>query len=62
MITVRQIRKMTNEHVKNIDDSFEIEKLAAKINFLAGAIAVLKLLNKNDLRFMNTVKYEEPKS
>lgn len=49
---------MMNEHVIDIDDLFEIEKLAAKVSFLAGAIAILKLLNKNDLRFMNQIKHE----
>lgn len=59
MITERQIRKLMNEHVKDMDSSFEIEKVSVKINFLAGVIAVLKLQGKNDCRFMNPIKHEQ---
>ena len=61
MITERQIRKLMEEHVKDMDDSFEAEKVAAKENFLAGAIAILKLININDMRFLNPIKYEQSK-
>lgn len=55
MITERQIRKLMDEHLQNMDGSFEIDKVAAKVNFLAGVIAVLKLQNRNDIRFMNPI-------
>lgn len=58
MITERQIRKLVNEHVKDMDSLFYIEKVAAKTNFLAGVIAILKFQNKNDVRFMNPIKHE----
>lgn len=61
MITERQIKKLMEEHIKNMDSSFEAEKVAAKENFLAGAIAILKLLNSNDFRFMNQIKHDESK-
>lgn len=59
MITSRQIRKLADEHVKGMDGSFEIEKISAKLNFLAGVMAVLRLQNKNDFRFMDKIKYEK---
>lgn len=59
MITSRQIRKLVDEHVKDREGLFEIDKMAARVNFLAGVIAVLKLQNRNDIRFMNIVKSEE---
>lgn len=59
MITKRQIRKLVEEHVKGMNGSFEIEKVSAKANFLAGIIAILRLQSMNDIRFMNQIKYEK---
>lgn len=59
MITERQIRKLMDEHVKSMDISFKIDEIAAKVNFMAGAIAVLKCIEKNDIRFMNQIKSEQ---
>lgn len=59
MITERQIKKLMEAHVKDMDDSFEAEKVAAKENFLAGAVAIIKLLNSEDMRFIHPIKYEE---
>ena len=50
------------EHIANMDISFEAEKVAARENFLAGAITILKLINRNDMRFMNNRLEEEFRS
>lgn len=41
MITKRQIRKLVDEHIKDMDSSFGIDEVAARLNFLAGVIAGL---------------------
>ena len=61
MITERQIRKLMDEHVKDMDGSFEIDRITARVNFIAGVIAVLKLQGENDTRFMHQIKYEKSK-
>lgn len=59
MITERKIRKLMDEHVQNMNSSFGIDEVAARLSFIAGVIAILKLLKSNDMRFMNITKYEE---
>lgn len=54
MITELQIWKLVDEHVKDMDISYGSEITFAKLNFLAGLIAILKWQNNNDFRFMNS--------
>lgn len=60
MITERQIRKLMEEHIDdiniNISVTYEVDNVTARVNFLAGAIAIMKLINRNDLRFINQEK------
>ena len=59
MITECKIKKLLDEHVKNMNNSFEGEIVFAKLHFIAGAIAILKIQNNSDFRFMNKIEYKD---
>ncbi|MBK5262948.1 MAG: hypothetical protein JJE17_10340 [Peptostreptococcaceae bacterium] len=53
MITEREITKLIIEHVQDMNGLFEIDRIIAESNFIAGIIAVLKLQESKDFRFTN---------